>query len=270
MRRVVFIIVMCAFAFVATPVLADLVGHNGDGYDGGTANWDRQVGYYAGQGGEFTIWGGSGLKLSNSAYADSTSGLKWDSVGGDESFQSFCIETAETIYEPMEIWVSEGNAAGTGFGSHAWKGGTGLGDDLDAETAYLYTQFATGQLDGYNYGSGGYAELSRSETAGALQRLIWYIEGEGGSDFGEAYYGISLNDDQRDLIEDWGEAFVNSGWTGIGDVRVLQTYKTYFFKNGGECFELKQDQLYLTPVPGAVLLGVLGLGVAGLKLRRFA
>jgi len=262
MRRVVLITVMCAF--VATPVLADFSGH-GLGYDGGTANWDRKGGYYAGQGGEFTIWG-SGLDLSNSAYADTTSGL---AVGGtikSESFQSFCIEVSERIYEPMEIWVSEENAAGTGFGTHAWEGGTGSGDDLNAETAYLYTQFATGNLSGYAY-TGTVGGLDRSETAGALQRLIWSIEGEGGSNFSEPYYGITLNDDQRDLIDDWEEAFVGSGWTGIGDVRVLQTYQ----KIGDECYYvLKQDQLYLTPVPGAVLLGMIGLGVAGLKLRKFA
>ena len=30
------------------------------------------------------------------------------------------------------------------------------------------------------------------------------------------------------------------------------------------------DKLTVTPVPGAVLLGMLGLGVAGLKLRKYA
>ena len=81
---------------------------------------------------------GSGLHLSNSAYAGTTSGLAWDSKGGSESFQSFCLEVSENIYEPMELWVSTENAAGTGPGSHAWKGGTGMsGDDLNFETAYL-------------------------------------------------------------------------------------------------------------------------------------
>ena len=130
--------------------MAGPFGHGG-GYDGETANWDRKDGYYAGQGGEFTIWG-SGLLLSNSAYADSTtSGLAWDSKGGPESFQTFCLEMGERIYEPMRIWVSE-EAAGpdsddNGPGSHAWYGGVlSFGDDLDPMTAYLYTKFATGTL----------------------------------------------------------------------------------------------------------------------------
>jgi len=260
MRKLVFIAVLCAF--VATPVLADF---HGVGYDGGTAKWDRKDGYYAGGGGEFTIWG-SGLELSNSAYADSTSGLAWDSKGGSESFQSFCMEVAEHIYEPMEIWVSTENAAGTGPGSHAWKGGTGLGDDLGAETAYLYTQFATGSLSGYAY-TGTVGGLDRSQTSGALQRLIWNIEGEGGSlTAGDEHYGITLTTAQANLISSWQTAYGDSEWTGIGDVRVLQMYEYL----GNDCYGLKQDQLYLTPAPAAVLLGMLGLGIAGIKLRKYA
>lgn len=261
MRRVGLITVMLAFAFVATPALADL---HGLGYDGGTANWDRKSGYYAGQGGEFTIWGPE-LLLSNSAYADSTSGLTWGSVLRPESFQTFCVETGETIYEPMKVWVSESSTTDLnnyGSGSHAWKGGTSSGDDLGAETAYLYTQFATGNLSGYAY-TGIVGGLNRSQTAGALQRLIWNIEGEGGSlNAGSIWYGITLTAAQVSLITSWQTAYNDSGWTGIGNVRVLQMTTEYG--------RLKQDQLYLTPAPGAVLLGMLGLGVAGLKLRRFA
>ena len=130
-KKAVLIAVLCAF--VATPVLANL-GH-GAGYYGGTAYWDRitvgGVNYYAGRGGEFTILGPE-LQLSNSAYSTDASGL-----GSDPgSFQTFCLEISERVYEPMEIWVSEENAAGTDYGSHAWQGVTGSGDDLDPETAY--------------------------------------------------------------------------------------------------------------------------------------
>ena len=52
------------------------------------------------------------------------------------------------------------------------------------------------------------------------------------------------------------------GSSSIGNVRILQ-----FCNSDGTGY--KQDQLYLVPVPGAVLLGILGLGAAGLKLRKF-
>jgi len=269
MSKLVFIAVLCAF--VAAPVMADPFGH-GAGYDGGTANWDRKDGYYAGGGGEFTIWGPD-LLLSNSAYANSTSGLAWDtgdSIGGPESFQSFCIETAENIYEPMEIWVSTENIDYSVPGSHAWEGGEFAlgGDNLNAETAYFYTQFATGSLN-YAYTgtiSAGGGNLDRADCAGALQRLIWNIEDEGGYLIAnDDYYGIKLTVAQVSLITSWRDEYTTSGWTGIGNVRVLQTYQ---YNN--ECYYgLKQDQLYLTPIPGAAILGILGLGVAGLKLRKY-
>jgi hypothetical protein len=174
----------------------------------------------------------------------------------------------------MKIWVSEssvnestGEPGAYGTGSHAWQGGsyTNKGDNLDPKTAYLYTQFATGQLPGYAY-TGTVGGLNRSETAGALQRLIWATEGEGGGNLGVSFMGVSLNDTQRALIGQWNSAWGSSGWEGIGNVRVLQLYY-----GGTACNpEFKQDQLFLTPVPGAVLLGFLGLGAAGLKLRKFA
>ena len=163
----------------------------------------------------------------------------------------------------MEVWVSTANVD-TSSGSHAWKGGTSSGDDLNAETAYYYTQFAKGILPGYDYSDTG---VGRDASAGALQRLIWNIESEGGLlTEGNQHYGIKLTAAQVSLITSWQTAYGDSGWSGIGDVRVLQTYKYI----DGECFDLKQDQLYLTPVPGAAILGILGLGVAGVKLRKFA
>jgi len=261
MKKLIFIALVSAF--VSAPALAGL---HGEGDIGGTAYWDRKGGYYAGRGGEFTIWGPD-LLLSNSAYADSTSGLTWNSVGGPESFQTFCLETSEYVYNPMEVWVSQASKATPavyGSGSHAYKGGTGSGDDLDAETAYLYTQFATENLSGYAY-TGIVGGLNRSQTAGALQRLIWKIEGEGGDDFDQSYMNISLNTTQQTLISSWQTLYDNSGWSGIGNVRVLQMTTT------SSCgTQLRQDQLYLVPTPAAVLLGILGLGAAGWKLRKFA
>ena len=246
MRKLVFIAVLCAF--FATPVLADPFGH-GEGYDGGTAYWDREDGYYAGQGGEFTIEG-AGLLLSNSAYAATTSGIGSDA----DSFQSFCIEMAENIYEPMEIWVSTENALGTGPGSHAWKGGTALGDDLDPMTAYLYTRFATGSLADLGY---DYTLATRSASAAALQNVIWGIEGELSSWNPDSLSGLE---------ETFYDAAFAANWSDIRNVRVLQTYKYWY----GDCYGLKQDQLYLTPIPGAAILGILGLGVVSVKLRKYA
>lgn len=199
---------------------------------------DRVSGYYSGDGGEFTI---VSTALSNAKYSPSPKKTK--DIGATGSFQSFCIEKTEHVTIPGSYYFT--------LDTRAFQGGAGGGspDPLGYATAWLYTQFATGVLSGYNYGTG------RTTSAAALQNAIWYLENEITSVSGQANtWAIAAN------------AAVSSGGWGntIGDVRVLNLY-TYDSKgNKVDC----QSQLYLVPVPGAVLLGMLGLGAAGMKLRR--
>lgn len=230
------ILMFAAMVLLAAPALAD--------YSGGQVYWDRLSGYYAGNGGEFTIRsdGPPGLLLSNSAYDAEARGKG----GYAESFQTFCVERGEYVAKPMQITVSttfidESDGSVTGDGSHAVKGGLSYGDNLNPETAYLYTKFATGTLTGYNYGAG------RSASAGALQAAIWYFEGEG-SNPGNSFVTLA------------NAAVASGAWSGIGDVRVLNMYTL----SGG----LAQDQLYLVPAPAGVLLGVIGLALVGWARER--
>jgi hypothetical protein len=261
-KKLLFTIILSVL--ISVPTFADFTGHGAGDY-GGTAYPTRLSGYYEGGGGEFTIYDTSStnLLLTNDAYASTTSGKG----GHSESFQTFCMESDESTpdYSYMKIWVSEAsvNSNGTtnayGSGSHAWNGGsnTNYGDNLDFKTAWLYTQFATGNLYNYAY-SGSVNGLNREKTAEALQWLIWDTEGESKS-------SLSLNSTQNTLVSTWNSLYSQSGWTGIGDVRILQCYTSYDNR--------AQDFLYLmtpVPVPGAVLLGLLGMAVAGAKLRKFA
>ncbi len=56
---------------------------------------------------------------------------------------------------------------------------------------------------------------------------------------------------------------------GIGNVRILNTYAEGYSPFGSEKIMLQQDQLYLIPVPAALLLGVVGVGLIGVAKRRF-
>jgi len=247
MKRVMFVAVLCALA--ATPVL-------GDPYTNGTVTYGGRISYtqtpygYS-NGGEFTVSsdGGPGLLLGNGGYVFGTT-ARVDTKS--ESFQTFCVETDEYIYSGNMIYVSETFLDGTP-GSHAWKGGIGpdTGDDLDFRTAYLYTQFAKGILSDYRYSDAA----NRPLDAGQLQRAIWSIEGE---------YTLAATDIKAKA---WVQEATDAKWSNIGDVRVLQAVTV---GADGNPTGLGQDLLYLVPVPGAVLLGLLGLGAAGLKLRRFA
>jgi hypothetical protein len=252
MKRVIFIAALFIFTFATNPVLADFYG--------GKVLYNRISGHYSGNGGEFTLSqdpSGGGLNLNLSAYK---SGITKNLSGSASlpSFQTFCLEKTEYIASPMDIVVNtrmidESDGSVIGPGSHAKWGGKTHGDNLDPFTAYLYTQFATGVLSNYNYGAG------RNISAGQLQNAIWYLEGE-------------TNTLSSTQASDWVTEAQNSGWTSIGNVRVLNSWVPGHWIPGQTVAARykKQDQLYLTPIPASVILGILGLGVVGIKLRKYA
>lgn len=246
--KLLIISVVMILSLSVAPALAD--------YYGGRVYYSRISTHSTGNGGEFTLRsdGVPGLLLSNSAYALTTRAQD----GNAESFQSFCLEVSESVAQPMDIQVSttfidETTGVITGLGSHAIKGGMTFGDNLDQRTAYLYHQFATGVLSSYDYTVAG-----RDVSAGDLQKAIWWIEGESlGSNAGQS--GIWITEATNKIA--------SGAWSGIGQVRALNTWVP---GHVGDLDYKLQDQLFLVPVPAAVLLGVLGLGVASIKLRKYA
>jgi hypothetical protein len=254
-RRLLLIVALCGFA--TAPVLAD--------YSAGQIYWTRVSNHWNGTGGEFTLYYNGPAVLSNSAYADVVKGQD----GRTNSFQSFCLEMREYVQNPMDAFVSETfinetTGAVTGEGSHAIYGGKTFGDNLDSRTAYLYTRFAAGALSNY-----AYTGVDRAASAGALQKVIWYLEQEIGN-LTDSSGGFVLDAAQQAQADAWiaeAESAIASGrWSGIGQVRVLNMWGV---DADGNYVKLAQDQLYV-PVPAAALLGLLGLGAAGIKLRRFA
>lgn len=238
MKKLILIIMLCTF--FTTPSLADIwVGVDNLAQTGGIYSTDP--------GGEFTI---SDSTINIDAYvATVTSGI----IGAANSFQTFCVEMQESTANPVDVVISTSGSSG----SQAVKGGELVADPLDARTAYLYTKFATGTLTPYDYTNTG---VGRATSAADLQNAIWFIEDEGGAN--NAYVTLA-----NDAITVGG---TTDEWVGmgIGGVRVLNIYDAGTY--GTSSPVLQQDQLYLVPLPGAVLLGIFGLSVAGIKLRKYA
>jgi hypothetical protein len=196
----------------------------------------QQAGYSFGNGGEFTAkpsgWSWNPLIY----YDDSTS-----NIGPyDPSFQTFCVETSE--------FFSPGVVYNVTFGSNAMYGGQAPGGDpISVGTAWLYHEFQKQTLDGYDWDT---TDGHRSADAGILQATIWYLEGEG---------GIPGNVKFLNQIP-FGNPFADNA--GQIPVLVMSLWDANW--------NAAQDMLVCVPIPAAVLLGILGFCVAGLKLRKFA
>ena len=166
-------------------------------------------------------------------------------------FRTFCVETDEFISDNGYYYVTIDTAA--------WLGGSGgpEPDPLLPQSAYLYSLWLDG-TDGVN------PPIAYDHaTANAIQRAIWHFEDEIGSltigSLSEYYFDLA-----NAAVNPGGSWYNKWGPNSIGDIRVMNLWTNSNYTGNA------QDQLVRVPAPGAILLGVLGLGVAGLKLRKFA
>jgi hypothetical protein len=202
-----------------------------------TVSVKRIDGYYAGDGGEFTLTPNAELAAL---------------LGSSAKFESFCLEKNERVASGTTYRVVVNDEALLGGGNDGDVGDEG-GDPLCDMTAYLYTEFRAGTLTGYDYTVGA----GREASAQALQNVIWYLEDEIDT---WTWADGSLEDIFRDAAE---QAIASGEWEGVGHVCVLNLYD----RSTGE---YKQDMLGLcaVPAPGAIVLGALGSCVVGFLRRR--
>jgi hypothetical protein len=173
-----------------------------------------------------------------------------DLIGGPSDFQSFCLEVLEPIDTDNKTYQVVVNTEAI-EGGDLWPGedpGPGWGDLLSPETAYLYTEFRAGTLDGYDFTPG----TARENSARALQAAIWYLEAEQGYQDFEAL---------SDAAQGFVQAARDAEWTTIGNVRVLNLFD-------GKLHAQDMLALVTVPAPGAILLGGLGACLVGWVRRR--
>jgi len=194
-------------------------------------------------------WGG---EYQLTLHGDPVSGLPMESP-----FQSFRIETV----------AATGSIPGRAYEVALRDRVMPSGDVLTPEAAYLYPSFIGRTLViRYDYARGP----GRETSARILQAAMLSVQGVGGS-----LLDLLNADPQRYPVNSgsfeyaWASAFVaeaeDSGWTSIGDVRVLNLSSPV----EGEPPADDQDMLVLlVPAPGAVALGAAGLGILGWFRRR--
>jgi hypothetical protein len=185
-----------------------------------------------------------------------------------ELFRTFCVQVSEFL---------DFNRAGFNVADITNHSEVVGGNTLTPYTAYLYTQFSSRSLSGYDYAAGTAAHIG---DANSLQRAIWLFEGEiagVGSDLQAAAW-------VKEAVNAVGVGFGGYSYaprgpatwgTTLGQVRVLNlTWASSRYANAGRA---AQDVLYFVPdgvpmvdAPSAALLGVIGLGLAAWAKRRLS
>jgi hypothetical protein len=178
------------------------------------------------------------------------------------SFLTFCMENDEAISMGSTYWIDiEKMTREGGSGGEIGPDSFSKYDPLDPVTAALYRQWLSTE------------DTTDAATADKYQLAIWkqeqeaiykndddnWYKGDNTTLLHSAYQGFAPTGagSIQELIDSVGSP------SSIGSVRVM----TLWINQDKSGFA--QD-LLVVPTPAAVLLGILGLGVAGWKLRKYA
>jgi hypothetical protein len=181
---------------------------------------------------------------------NSTGGEFHVARAGNESnanlFTTFCLQRTEH----MDFHVAGFNVIGVSTQTRASLPLT----NLAPQVAYLYTQFRAGTLANATAfaGDGVYGGTDHEADANALQNTIW------------SFMGQTFTDSAA--VQALRTQANNSGWTGVGNVRILNLTWATNRGHGGAGTDA-QDMLTLIPLPTGAALGLAGMGLLAIRRR---
>jgi len=197
------------------------------------------------------------ISQNGSGFAD-TSAYEQGVTGGSNYYRTFCVQPNVGAYQNMQATLNYENGRST----------TTSGHFLTIGAAYLYSQFAAGTLDGYEY-----AETSARTTSNSnLMSAIRYLMG--------IYTPLDWDNPFMDLLLSINGS--KTFWTTEYDPNqyydVIGNYSVFVMNNSevGGSGRDGQDFLYVAnatdsvvPEPATLLLWGLGsLGAFGIARKR--
>ena len=249
MKIVFFIAVLCAF--VASPVMAGLYGTADVAYTSTYMGENVGIADDAHSYSASIFSGLWNLQIDNAVETDGVTPLAFPGYGVLDDTVAFCID----IIDPLSTSLNPYNVVSLDDVPDPAAGPMG-----DAKARLV------GELLNTNW---GYGSITNSHAA-ALQLAAWEIVNEdsgvlalSGGNKGNFYVTTS---DATTLSN--AQSMLDAIGTGADYDMYIGLYHPIPGTPGDK--DQYQDYLVRVPVPAAVILGILGLGVVGIKLRKYA